>query len=55
MAERSDTPATLGSSSHNHLVSNHDSTDNSFALDQYPDGFDADIGPYDPDNDYLPE
>ncbi|KAG9990641.1 hypothetical protein KCU98_g994, partial [Aureobasidium melanogenum] len=53
--ERTSTPATMGTSSHNPSASNLDSTDNSFALDQLPDGFDADVGPYDPDNDYFPD
>ncbi|KAH0374104.1 hypothetical protein KCU65_g328, partial [Aureobasidium melanogenum] len=53
--ERTSTPATMGNSSHDPPASNHDSTDDSFALDQLPDGFDADVGPYDPDNDYFPD
>ncbi|KAG9697952.1 hypothetical protein KCU95_g3137, partial [Aureobasidium melanogenum] len=53
--ERTSTPATMGTSSHDPSASNLDSTDNSFALDQLPDGFDADVGPYDPDNDYFPD
>ncbi|KAG9671542.1 hypothetical protein KCU99_g4764, partial [Aureobasidium melanogenum] len=49
------TPATMSTSSHDPSASNLDSTDNPFALDQLPDGFDADVGPYDPDNDYFPD
>lgn len=55
MSERTNTPASLGNPCHEPSVSNRASTDNSFVLDQISDGFDADIGPYDPDNDYLPE
>ncbi|KAG9603750.1 hypothetical protein KCU77_g1626, partial [Aureobasidium melanogenum] len=53
--ERTSTPATMGNSNHDPSASNLDPTDHSFALDQLPDGFDADVGPYDPDNDYLPD
>ncbi|KAG9946002.1 hypothetical protein KCU85_g6832, partial [Aureobasidium melanogenum] len=49
------TPATMGNSSQDPSATNLDSADNSFALDQLPDGFDADVGPYDPDNDYFPD
>lgn len=55
MAEKTSTPATSGNSDDNPSASNLDSTSDSFALNQIPDGFDADVGPYDPDNDYLPE
>ncbi|KAG9565628.1 hypothetical protein KCU71_g5203, partial [Aureobasidium melanogenum] len=53
--ERTSTAATMGNSSHDPSANNLESTDNSLALDQFPDGFDADVGPYDPDNDYFPD
>lgn len=53
--ERTSTPATMGTSNHEHSASNFEPADDSFTLGQMPDGFDADVGPYDPDNDYFPE
>ncbi|KEQ62169.1 uncharacterized protein M437DRAFT_66605 [Aureobasidium melanogenum CBS 110374] len=53
--ERTSILATMGKSSQDPSATDLDSTDHSFALDQPPDGFDADVGPYDPDNDYFPD
>ncbi|KAK6001301.1 hypothetical protein QM012_002632 [Aureobasidium pullulans] len=55
MTKERSTFAAQGSSDHKPSASNFDSTNDSFALNQIPDGFDAAVSPYDPDNDYFPD